>query len=167
MKKILIVSDTHGDLVSLKKVIKRENPDYIIHAGDYCIDNKEIEKYTDYFVRGNNDFFGKEYDIFLIENVSFFLCHGHNFVNLIANNKKISESICKILQEKNIDIGIFGHTHIEYFKKINDKIIINPGSLILPRNQAKVPTYAIIHIDNEKIIESNINEVIKLNNENY
>jgi predicted phosphodiesterase len=34
MKKILFVSDVHGDLNTYKKIVKREKPDYIFNAGD-------------------------------------------------------------------------------------------------------------------------------------
>jgi predicted phosphodiesterase len=34
MKKILILSDVHGDLKIYKKIIKKENPDFIFNAGD-------------------------------------------------------------------------------------------------------------------------------------
>jgi predicted phosphodiesterase len=35
IKKILILSDTHGDEKKYKKIIKKQNADIVIHAGDY------------------------------------------------------------------------------------------------------------------------------------
>ena len=46
---------------------------------------------------------------------------------------------------------VLGHTHYPMVRTINDKLIVNPGSLGQPRNGG-LPTYAIIDCDSKKVI---------------
>lgn len=60
IKKILILSDTHGDEKKYKKIIKKQNADIVIHAGDYWdtkslkFDFKTFNKKVDFFIKGNH-----------------------------------------------------------------------------------------------------------------
>lgn len=131
MKKILLISDTHGyiDDTILKYV---KDSDITIHAGDIgnhkLIDN--IRKHTLFFgVFGNIDDFIvrsilKESEIIEIENHKFLITHiaGKSpFYNL--KTKKL------IINEKP-NILIYGHSHllkVEFDKK-NNLTTINPGA---------------------------------------
>lgn len=77
--KILIVSDTHGNISNLTKVINNNKYDYVIHAGDFCVGYSEIKKYVDYVVAGNNDFEGEKELFFEIDGIKFVLLHGEYF----------------------------------------------------------------------------------------
>ena len=61
MKKIIVISDTHGTRKGIEKLrpLIAEN-DYVIHLGDGAMDMREImDAYPDkvYIVGGNCDFF--------------------------------------------------------------------------------------------------------------
>ena len=64
MKKILIFSDTHGDINRCLDIIeKADSVSAIFHAGDYTGDAEDLESiYPNipiYYVKGNNDYFSK------------------------------------------------------------------------------------------------------------
>ena len=56
------------------------------------------------------------------------LCHGHQY-----DVKWGFDSLLKIAKDNNIDIVVYGHTHIPVYKKIDNIIFINPGSTTYPR----------------------------------
>ena len=128
MKKIGIISDTHGLLrPEIIEILK--DCDCIIHAGD--VNKPEILDTlrmmgSIYVVRGNND---KDWAegiaktlYFTIEGVKFFMTH---------NKKDVDWDL------KDTQIVIFGHTH-KYFEKIIDnRLWLNPGSCG-PRRRAGV-----------------------------
>lgn len=130
MKKILVISDTHGnnEWINLKF-----NYDYVIHAGDHLNNHSFMIKNCDYFVDGNNDLGNKFIEKFEICNFKFILVHGdeqgirnykhEDWTNPFINNEKFKDG----------DIIIFGHTHIPVIKYLNKQIIINPGSYSKPR----------------------------------
>ena len=133
--KIGIISDTHGNMSSIKKTIPHlKKCDLIIHAGD-CVDDAEYLYYaTDVevkSVKGNCDLYTspESYELtFNINSKKFFLCHGHYY-----DVKYGLDSLLKFAKENDIDIVVFGHTHIPLYKVIDNIIFINPGSTIYPR----------------------------------
>lgn len=48
------------------------------------------------------------------------------------------------------DIIVYGHSHVGNEEHINNKIIINPGSISQPRD-GLAPSFMIIEINNKKI----------------
>ncbi|MEM2768758.1 MAG: YfcE family phosphodiesterase [Candidatus Pacearchaeota archaeon] len=52
------------------------------------------------------------------------------------------------LKKYNVDILIFGHTHIPFIKNINSKLVINPGSIGQPRDGNNKASFCIIDLEN-------------------
>lgn len=147
MKKILVLSDTHGNFNKILKIFKIENPDIIISAGDGVKDIEELsyiyENKIFYKVKGNCDFFERncnEEEIFEIDNVKFYLTHGH-----LYGVKRDLEELRKRSKELSADISIYGHTHKENLE-LRENIIFNPGA-------AEDGKYGIILIDENKEIK--------------
>ena len=131
MKKILLISDTHGyfDETILKYV---KDSDITIHAGD--VGNEKlintIRKHTVFIgVYGNIDdrlirSTLKENEIINIENHKFLITH---IAGICPNyNKKVK----KLISDEKPNILIYGHSHllkIEFDKK-NQLTAINPGA---------------------------------------
>ncbi len=161
MKKILVISDTHGDTSFFKKIIKKENPDIKIHAGDFCVDENLIKNNFDYYVAGNNDFIGPRIVDFKIDEFNCRLMHGDQFGYSSPGYAKREDYLVEYAIENNIDILFSGHTHIEsvYFK--NNVLIINPGSLMYPRNVNKMKSYAVLYIENKKFKSVNFEDIVK------
>ena len=146
--KILIISDTHGYLKNLKKVLEIEKPiDNLFHLGDFSRDDDEIRALADCacaFVRGNCDWMSNERDCrdFGLLGHNIHMEHGHalpgSFDAIAARAKNLGA-----------DILLFGHTHSPLCVKHNDVYIVNPGSLSKPRQADGRPRYVILNIDNE------------------
>lgn len=119
MKKIAIISDTHG---LLREEVKEElkNVDLILHAGDINTQSivEELRSYAPlYIVRGNND---KEWAVEIpqhlfvtVEGVRFFLIH---------NRKEIPTDL------KDVDVIVYGHSHKYEETRVDDILMLNPGS---------------------------------------
>lgn len=146
MKKILVLSDSHSYFDKALKIFEKEKPDIVIAAGDGIKDIDELSylypeaKY--YMVKGNCDYFDRSHNeekIFEIENVKFFLTHGH-----LYGVKRSLNSIKEIGKKLNASIVVFGHTHKPYIEKNEDMILFNPGA-------TEDSKYGIIILDNGNI----------------
>lgn len=133
--KIGIISDTHRYIKSIEKAIPYlKECDLILHAGDNIDDAEFIYYATDVevkCVKGNCDLYNIDGDYeltFLANNKKFFLCHGHDY-----DVKWGVDSLLRIAKNNNIDIVVYGHTHVPIYKKVDDVIFINPGSVTYPR----------------------------------
>lgn len=143
--KLLVISDTHHTIENAVNLIKKHNPDYVLHLGDMCADCAELQRIFPnkiiLSVMGNNDFPQRYPDIpyertFSLGGKKFFMCHGHKY-----NVKFGLERLYFKSGEIDADIVLFGHTHGKYLEKDNGRIFMNPGS---------VRSYGIIEIENGK-----------------
>lgn len=149
MKKILIFSDTHGDINRCLDIIeKADSVSAIFHAGDYTGDAEDLESiYPNipiYYVKGNNDYFSKapSHMLVTIDGVKIFITHGHE-----QNVKYEYEfmTLRKAAEKYDPDLIIFGHTHIPYTDYKGKATLLNPGSI------RYTGTYAEAEIENGKL----------------
>jgi putative phosphoesterase len=170
-KKLLVVSDSHGDVLALQKVLvwaknlatAAENkagvpPDVIsygVFLGDGVADLSKAEDAAGFscgwrLVQGNNDYGYSlpEADIFNFEGHRFFLCHGHRHMVYYGYHRLIATALAS-----NADAVLFGHTHIPCFIRENGLFLINPGSVSRPRNK-QGPTFAVLTCAPGKPVET-------------
>lgn len=154
--KIIVFSDSHGSFQNLQKVVlANQDANLFLHLGD-CIDEFEDIKsvYNNYVyenISGNCDYedFSIAYKIILAKKKRILITHGHNFcVNYGLDN------IMDLMVTQNIDLALFGHTHVPLIKNWNGKFIINPGSISFPRQPSCEKTYAEIIIKDNEILPS-------------
>ena len=149
--KILIVSDTHGNIELLESVIKRYrlSVDMVIHLGDHLADFNGVMQDFPTMARlgvlGNCDFAwmqtGARFEgSFSAENRRIFYTHGHKY-----NVKYGLEYIISNAKLNKCDIVLFGHTHVSMCEEINGVLVINPGSLAYPRDNSN-GSYALLTI---------------------
>ena len=155
--KILIVSDTHRKDENLKQVIARSGPlDMLIHLGDAEGSEHMIATWVNEgcdleMILGNNDFFScldREKDI-MIGRYRTLLTHGH-YYNVSVGAEYLAEEA----RARGFDIAMYGHTHRPFYevsRKPGDKdlIVLNPGTLSYPRQDAHRPSYMLMEIDKE------------------
>ncbi len=148
MKRILAISDNHGNKKIVDKILSNEDYDLAIHLGDSEFDKKWVTARFDYAVQGNNDFNGLEDEIFFeYENLKFMILHGHTYNIYVHNWKKLPLEVAK---HKKVDVLVHGHSHIPYINKKNGIFTSCPGSTTIPRSSDGA-TYAIYTIDNGEI----------------
>ncbi|UTR15519.1 metallophosphoesterase [Salipaludibacillus sp. LMS25] len=138
----LIMSDSHGWENDLKVVVDRHRAevDAIFHCGDSELSATSPALENVFTVRGNCDH-GSDFPEEIVETVNgttFFVGHGH-----LLNVKMTEMNLIYKGEEASADILCYGHTHIPVATEEKGKIIINPGSMRLPR-QYNVGSYVIV-----------------------
>lgn len=153
MKRILLISDSHGRISRVDKLFERIDAfDYVFFLGDGAEDFRlysyaypaKVE-----IIKGNCDHFYSDYPpliVTTVEEVTFLLTHGHNY-----HVKQGLELLKEEAQRKGADVVCFGHTHKMIDKEIDGIRFINPGSL----GYGSEKSYIVLEVNkkNLKIVE--------------
>ena len=146
--KVLIVSDTHGREQNLAEALEQTGPiDQLIHLGDVEGGAEHIRELAGdapaAIIAGNNDFFCDlpNERIFTLGGHRIFMTHGHGYFVHSGTLYLKREA-----RKKGADIVMFGHTHKPYMEVDNELLVLNPGSLSLPRQEGHRPTYIVMEI---------------------
>lgn len=155
-----VVSDTHciNKYIQLS-VEKIKNVDILIHLGDNSSDIEQFKKVFNgeiYVVDGNCDYRG-EYPKELIIDVNgkkIFLTHGD-----LYGVKSGLNNIFYKGKELGADIVLYGHSHIECIERVEDILIMNPGSTSIPKGKGH--SIGFIEIDDSGNIDAKIEYLLK------
>ena len=146
--KVLIVSDTHGREQNLAEALEQTGPiDQLSHLGDVEGGAEHIRELAGdapaAIIAGNNDFFCDlpNERIFTLGGHRIFMTHGHGYFVHSGTLYLKREA-----RKKGADIVMFGHTHKPYMEEDNELLVLNPGSLSLPRQEGHRPTYIVMEI---------------------
>lgn len=148
--KILVISDTHGDYRRINEVIKKEYPfDVMIHCGDAQLELDMVldrrNDYELYAVKGNCDSYSNLPYVITprICGTRFYITHGHRLDVDYSLNPIIREGL-----REAAGVVLFGHSHLPMIRHLQEEnmLLLNPGSLKLPRQYPRVPTYALIKL---------------------
>ncbi len=150
---------------TLVKELKELEPDLIICTGDYT-DESVVEKIKGIckdtiFVKGESDYLDfPEYEEIDIEGYKIGVFHG-----AYIKPEGDIEKLLRIIEERNLDILITGHTHKPLLFTEDSKIIINPGSLTGAFSVSGVisyMSYVILDMNENKItIEFKLKKLTK------
>lgn len=145
MKKIVILSDTHipARAKRLPEILLKtcEEADWILHAGDWqTLDVYfELSAYAETIgVAGNVDpweiidRFGKK-KVLNLNAVKIGITHGD------GTGKTTEQRALDTFADDDVDLIIFGHSHIPVMKEINGVTLFNPGS---PTDKRRQPQYS-------------------------
>lgn len=151
MKKIIILSDTHipGRAKSLPNILLDacEDADLIIHAGDWQTLDVffELSAYAETVgVAGNVDPWeiverlGKK-KIIAVENLKIGIVHGDGLM------KTTEQRAINTFENDDVDLIVFGHSHIPLIKKTDGVSLFNPGSPTDKRRQQQY-SFGILEI---------------------
>lgn len=147
MRRVLVVSDSHGNNENVRKAIEKAGRiDIMIHLGDIGYNYHEIERMAHvptYMVSGNNDYGlpTKDRIIIQIGGHKIYAVHGHRHGVHFG-----PDTIRYNALENECDIAMYGHTHVPFLDE-GDVTILNPGSLTFPRQQGYEKTFLIMEID--------------------
>lgn len=164
--KIAVVSDSHGSLSAWEKAEKYFNGvDLVLHAGDILyhgarnpfpegydtngltnrINNETKENYSLLAVQGNVDALVDNwvlpyplpgYAVYENDGFRIVIYHGHQHESL--------EERVEFAQRFGADMLIFGHTHLPLLEEKDNVILLNPGSIALPKQEPAVATMALL-----------------------
>lgn len=149
MKRLLVISDTHGATDALDRLLAKEDRLYgVIHLGDYVRDADYIKTkgFTVYSVKGNCDAGIDQVteQILHIEGKKIWITHGHTYGVKFSLQRLLYRAL-----ELEADAVLYGHTHAAANGYEQGILFLNPGSLSEPR-YAK-PTYALLEIEGKDI----------------
>lgn len=166
MKKIILLSDTHGNLKfieKLKPIIRQYSPDILIHLGDNYPDTQYLLSPNYELIRIPGTWCQEYQSAYIdnrikitIENWTVFLSHTpeSHYEDLPEDPKPES-----ILKESPPDIFAHGHTHHPKIEKSGPTIIINPGHLTAKKDRGYPATYAQLEIE-PKILKITICDLL-------
>ena len=155
---IAVVSDTHRVIKyidSAKELIK--GADILIHLGDNIDDVELLErsfKGKVYAVAGNCDYSTKypKETIIEVNGRKIFFTHGD-----LYGVKGSLNNIYYRGKELDVDIVLFGHTHEQIIEDARGIILMNPGSISLPRFKGRYVGF--IDINDEGNIDTYLKEI--------
>lgn len=139
-----VFSDTHGDLLRLSAAIQRAGtPDCFLHLGDYGSDADTISAMLGipgYAVRGNCDYASNlpRERVVTLAGANLLLVHGDSIRSTYTLAMKAEEAHCCAV--------LFGHTHQPLLTASGPILIINPGSLSMPR-YGSAPSFGMLSIE--------------------
>jgi len=150
--KVVVFSDSHGNLDWMIAAIELERPNHIFFLGDHERDGWDISRLYPEIplnaVKGNCDWgTGMEEWLVELEDVRFLLTHGHlygaksGFGRLLAAGERLgAHMVC------------FGHTHTPVSNyEVNGIKLFNPGTIGGPHGQRT--TYGVLTVKNGYISE--------------
>ena len=156
---IAVVSDTHRvtKYIDLAKQLIKD-ADVLIHLGDNIDDVDVLKsgfKGEVYAVAGNCDYSAKYPKEALIEvnRKKIFFTHGD-----LYGVKNSINNIYYRGKELDADIVLFGHTHQQIIEHEKGIVLMNPGSVSLPRFKGRYVGF--IDINDEGIIDTCLKEII-------
>ena len=141
--KILVLSDSHGNVENMVRAVERESPQMLLHLGDCWRDGVRLaERFPDIpleQVPGNCDFRtrAEPQKLLLIKGRRVLLCHGHTYG---VKQSLISAGLAA--DGLNLDVFLFGHTHKPLVSRRGMALFLNPGSI----GEYSRPTYGVLSI---------------------
>lgn len=140
MTRLLVLSDTHGDVDGIRgalPLIHALKPLRIYHLGDFKRDAAFLRTQTDVpviGVQGNCDCGGLEPVATAedVEGVRIFLTHGH-----VYDVKLDTRMLTRAAVMRNCQVALYGHTHVPDIREEGGILLVNPGSLTQPRGGAQ------------------------------
>ena len=135
--KLLIFSDSHYRTEPMYSVAEKYSSviDGIIHLGDCTEDISGFKTICPDIPAERT---------VPIAGHTIFMTHGHR--QRVYYN---TDTLYYTAAQNGADIALFGHTHVPYLQNENGILIMNPGSISLPRSSVE-KTFAFITFENRK-----------------
>ena len=147
MKKLLVLSDSHGDTQALRRCLEQDpEVDALIFLGDGCRDLDQVlsqlhRRLPAYMAKGNCDY-NCEYPaegLAVFEGQLVFYTHGYMY-----GVEATLGGICRTAKARGADVVLFGHTHRPLTLEMPElPRLYNPGSVSRPRGR-EGPTYGLL-----------------------
>lgn len=157
--RLLVISDTHRHIGHVIHLLEGEHRfDALIHLGDMVEDAMDLQNIFGlpvYYVPGNCDWgnhYGASEKVLEFMGKRIYICHGHK-----SRVKYDNDILRQMIVNEGYDMALYGHTHTARIDYEGDSILMNPGSISLPRDGQ--PSFGVIHIDKDGTIHTNIGRI--------
>ena len=146
--KILVLSDSHGNLTNMEQAVERTNPNLIVHLGDCWRDGERLHEHFPEIpleqVPGNCDFRPGEpaEKLLILRDKRILICHGHTY--------GVKQSLLNAgyaAEQQALDLCPFGHTHRPLVDMRGRTLFLNPGSI----GDYAHPFYGVVTIENGRL----------------
>lgn len=127
--KLLVLSDSHGCVENVLRIVELEKPDKVLHLGDGRRDFEKLERKYHALpmvgLIGNCDtgMTGPADYTECLEGVTIYACHGHRY-----QVKAGLQWLRYAAMEHEAGLCLFGHTHIPMVEEIEGITFLNPGA---------------------------------------
>ena len=154
MNRVIVVSDSHGDVTGLRMAFEQARRhghiDAAVFLGDGLDDFETVRQMpfmqdtVCYAVRGNNDWGSYEEGeiVFQAGGARFYACHGHQ--RYVKYNL---DRLWYAAREREAQVALYGHTHRERVDFEGTVTMINPGA-VCERRAGRTAYAEIIVEDN-------------------
>lgn len=149
--RIGVISDTHGNTVSIHRAIEVAGPvDMWLHAGDHCQDAPVLVEATGVPVKavaGNCDgAVAARIDEFIeAGGKRIWMTHGHRY-----RAKERHDELAWWARQYDVDVVVYGHSHVAKIIWDDGLLIFNPGSTYHPRG-GRGATCGVIEIKDGRV----------------
>ncbi len=152
-KKILVVSDNHGNMYNLQTTIAfmEGKIDAMVHCGDSEFSPDTLRGLVDcpvYMAEGNCDyqFSGDSEDIFEMAGHVCFVTHGNRYGVNWGEDELLERAL-----EMGADLVFYGHTHCPAYEIYEEEgvTIFNPGSVSQPRQNPPKPSFLVVELEED------------------
>ncbi len=161
MKKIMVISDTHEDMATIRMVLaylKDRQVDMVIHLGDYYNDTGFLENEGHRLIKVPGTWDPHYYDpnvpnrrFIEVAGWKIFLTHTpESHYNDLPDDLKPET----IIHNGQADLFLYGHTHRAEIKRRKGVIMINPGHMSCDEHRGCPLTFALLDIDAESVSAS-------------
>lgn len=149
--KLLVFSDSHGDVRHMEAAVRRDRPDMVLHLGDVNPDARALKKrFPDVpmeWVCGNCD--GRRSDleeerVLEIQGRRILMMHGHTRHVKLGMGAAVWAA-----REAQAHILLFGHTHEDFCEYHEGLWVMNPGTI---RGGWAGATYGVICLEGENAV---------------
>lgn len=146
--KVLVLSDSHGNISNMLQAVEREEPRMLLHLGDCWRDAERVhDRFPDLpmeQVPGNCDFRSSQpaEKLLFLGDKRVLMCHGHTY-----GVKQSLMPAALAAEEQNLDLFLFGHTHRPLVDMRGKTLFLNPGSIGDPCH----PCYGIVTLENGRL----------------
>jgi putative phosphoesterase len=159
MTRLMVVSDTHGDLNNLRaavnEVLSKHEIDLFVHLGDEYQDAEVFDEYACQYIRVPG-VYDDRYRDRVIPNRIMKVLEGWRFL-MSHTDKTHSNDLPddlrpeELIAGREIDVLLYGHSHQPSAEIRNEILRVNPGHLKKEDKRGFPPTYGIITITEERV----------------
>ena len=149
--KVVVFSDSHGNVRNMEEVVRRDRPDLVLHLGDVNPDAQALQRQFPElpmdWVCGNCD--GRRPDL---QTEKVLLIQGHRVLMMHGHTREVKfgvEQAVWAAREARAEVLLFGHTHVPVCTYENGLWLLNPGTI---RGGWQGASYGVISAEGKNLI---------------